>query len=716
MGFSCASCGGAILSHCTLERSEAAGSVNLVLQDYQLLKSRCFSLFTLNMAVVIRLQGLPVVAGSADIRHFFAGLHIPDGGVHIIGGERGEAFIIFATDEDARRAMGRTGGFIKKSTIQLFLSSKAEMQHTVESNRKSDRGTRRGSSSAGAGTPSNAVTAMRKGVHSTDYPSRQGLGIDTNGTRPINTSASKTNYGGNVAETKTFTSKNLQYLHLAGMPYTVTEEEVRTFFEGLHVDDIMLLRHPDGRRNGSGIVKFATNKDAVEGLKRNNEYIGARFVKVRPSTEEQWINSGGLTTNRPKPSHIRSRERTPPRDLYAKHHTGSNSPPRKQQRRSHSPSSLEFYIHMKNLPVQTEKRSIRKFFNCFDLTDTQIKIISTKHNTMDAFVLFKNESDYKRALGFHKEMFNDQRVYIYAISRKSMLEMIQDFEAFERKRAAAKERQGEANLPETRFDAYPGSRICIYIRNFPFDVTKPEVQKFFVGFSVHEDDIYLLTDDKGVGLGEALVKFSSEEQAKNAECLDKRRFLGTEVLLRRISSKQMEEFGLKAFSGLKSKSQDNAQSPYGGKDYLCSDLRGPDFRSGPEAFNAPADHFRSPRPPMDFAEADTFGRARVGRFPEERFTNQGIGDFAGGVTKIRLQNVPYTVTVNEILDFFYGYRVLPDSVTIAYTKQGLPTGVAILAVESYKEAIAAIRELNERPIGPRKVNVSLLSETEFMHP
>ncbi|XP_069076569.1 RNA-binding protein 12B [Pleurodeles waltl] len=667
------------------------------------------------MAVVIRLQGLPVVAGSADIRQFFAGLHIPDGGVHIIGGERGEAFIIFATDEDARRAMGRTGGIIKKSTIQLFLSSKAEMQHTVESNRKSDRGMRKGSSSAGAGIPSNAVTAMRKGVHSTDYPSRPERGIDTNGARPINTSASKMNYGGNSAETKTFTSKNLQYVHLAGMPYTVTEEEVRTFFHGLHLDDIMLLRHPDGRRNGSGIVKFATNKDAIEGLKRNNEYIGARFVKVSPSSEEQWIHFGGVLTNRPKPPRIRSRERTPQRDLYAKHHTESRSPPRKQMR-SRSPSSLEFYIHMKNLPVQTDKRSIRKFFKSFDLADTQIKIISTKHNTMDAFVLFKNESDYNRALEFHKEMFNDQRVYIYAISRKSMLEMIEDFEAFERKRAVAKERQREDNFPETRFDANPGSRICMYIRNFPFDVTKLEVQKFFVGFNVHEDDIYLLTDDKGVGLGEALVKFSSEEQAKNAEYLDRRRFLGTEVLLRRISAKQMEEFGLKAFSGLKSKGQDHTPSPYGGKDYLHSvDLRGPDFRSGPEAFNAPADHFRSPRPPMDL-KADTFGRARVGRFPEERFTNQGINDFAGGVTKIRLKNVPYTVTVNEILDFFYGYRVIPDSVTIAYTKQGLPTGIAILAVESYEEAIAAIRELNERPIGPRKVSLSLLSESEFMHP
>jgi len=42
------------------------------------------------MAVVIHLQGLPIVVGTMD----FSGLAIPDGGVHIVGGELGEAFII----------------------------------------------------------------------------------------------------------------------------------------------------------------------------------------------------------------------------------------------------------------------------------------------------------------------------------------------------------------------------------------------------------------------------------------------------------------------------------------------------------------------------------------------------------------------------------------------------------------------------------------------
>lgn len=47
------------------------------------------------MNVIIRLQNLPWSANASDIRQFFKGLQIPEGGVHIVGGEDGDAFIAF---------------------------------------------------------------------------------------------------------------------------------------------------------------------------------------------------------------------------------------------------------------------------------------------------------------------------------------------------------------------------------------------------------------------------------------------------------------------------------------------------------------------------------------------------------------------------------------------------------------------------------------------
>ncbi|EAT36378.1 AAEL011533-PA [Aedes aegypti] len=48
------------------------------------------------MSVIIRLQNLPWSANALDVRNFFKGLSIPDGGVHIVGGEMGDAFIAFS--------------------------------------------------------------------------------------------------------------------------------------------------------------------------------------------------------------------------------------------------------------------------------------------------------------------------------------------------------------------------------------------------------------------------------------------------------------------------------------------------------------------------------------------------------------------------------------------------------------------------------------------
>ncbi|XP_041772320.1 uncharacterized protein LOC121593738 [Anopheles merus] len=88
------------------------------------------------MSVIIRLQNLPLAANASDVRSFFKGLSIPDGGVHIVGGALGDAFIAFSTDEDARQAMALNGGCIKNEPISLLLSSRAEMQKVIEQARK----------------------------------------------------------------------------------------------------------------------------------------------------------------------------------------------------------------------------------------------------------------------------------------------------------------------------------------------------------------------------------------------------------------------------------------------------------------------------------------------------------------------------------------------------------------------------------------------------
>lgn len=71
--------------------------------------------------------------------------------------------------------------------------------------------------------------------------------------------------------------------------------------------------------------------------------------------------------------------------------------------------------------------------------------------------------------------------------------------------------------------------------------------------------------------------------------------------------------------------------------------------------------------------------------------------------------MPFTVSIDEILDFFYGYQVIPYRLSVFKVQwKGMPTGEAMVAFESRDEATAAfVIDLNDRPIGSRKVKLVL---------
>ncbi|GAB6020778.1 hypothetical protein CHUAL_003437 [Chamberlinius hualienensis] len=118
------------------------------------------------MSVIIRLQGLPWSANALDIRRFFQGLNIPEGGVHIVGGELGDAFIAFSSDEDARQAMLLDSGKIKDIRLKLMLSSRAEMQKVIEAARS-----RHTAIQPGVTSPTNpSITAPSAGIIGNNVP------------------------------------------------------------------------------------------------------------------------------------------------------------------------------------------------------------------------------------------------------------------------------------------------------------------------------------------------------------------------------------------------------------------------------------------------------------------------------------------------------------------------------------------------------------------
>ncbi|KAK4336953.1 hypothetical protein RND71_043525 [Anisodus tanguticus] len=105
----------------------------------RLAHSGCLSLRLVPFAVVASHEFVKVGSKMVRGRQYPWGV-VQDGGVHIVGGRNGDAFIAFSNDEDARQAMAREGGLIKESRVKLFLSSRNEMLQVIEKARTQNLG------------------------------------------------------------------------------------------------------------------------------------------------------------------------------------------------------------------------------------------------------------------------------------------------------------------------------------------------------------------------------------------------------------------------------------------------------------------------------------------------------------------------------------------------------------------------------------------------
>lgn len=634
---------------------------------------RCCCLYFI-MVVVIRLQGLRITAGSEDIRKFFTGLEIPDGGVHIIGGEHDEAFILFASDEDARRAMNRSGGCIRGSPVELFLSSQTEMQNVLER--------------------STNIVELEQKREFEENPKcyRRSVEPELGQRSGVRSGATP------VPEPQDFSKADDFCVFLRGMPFSVTEIDVSNFFDGLVIDEIVLLKNRHGFNNGNGLVKFRNSDDVYEALKRDREYIGARYVEVSRASADYWYQTTGRLPETINTQNSVERDRSPLRSDRNLYRQRAQSPLAQRS----NPADDEYCVLLENLSYAAEKEDIRNLFQNAKLEHDQILhlVSSDGKRTRSSFVLFKNLQDYCEALSHEKRLFFNRWVYTRPISREKMIALLE---------SQSLDEGGVSGRPQQQPPSQPRStdseKCVVFAQNLPFDVRKVEIMDFFHGFDITEDKVILLHDSKGAGVGRALVVFQSEADALRALALNGRRFLGSGVVLKCISHSQMQQV-----SG-----ESPMHEPTPRKEHY-SDRRGDDYRSddypdyrNPHEGNGPMTkrHSLSNRDwDYEFSSAGPRSQHDRGSGGNDDFGPQM--EHFDGPTQVRLINLPFQIRTEEIYDFCYGYRLIPGSVSLQYEQSGKPTGSATAAFESRREAMIAMAELSGRPIGPRKVQLLLM--------
>ncbi|XP_060927645.1 G-rich sequence factor 1 [Limanda limanda] len=193
---------------------------------------------------VVKLRGLPFSCCQDDIAHFFSGLDIAQNGVTVVtdhrGRNSGEAFVQFVSQEAADGALKRDRDSIGNRYIEVFPSSTEEIHSSWRK--------KKGMSPPGGVQPGNRNASSAQTNHRTGSP-------------PSSTAP-------------------LHYIHMRGLPYQASGEDIVKFFSPLAVSRILIECGADGRRSGEAGVYFTSHQDAAAALTRNRQYIGERYVEL----------------------------------------------------------------------------------------------------------------------------------------------------------------------------------------------------------------------------------------------------------------------------------------------------------------------------------------------------------------------------------------------------------------------------------------------------
>lgn len=204
---------------------------------------------------VVRLRGLPYISTEADIAQFFSGLDIMDKGIIIVtdrrGRNSGEAFVQFCSQEAADEALSRDREMIGNRYIEVFPSGRDEI---LSSRRISGpvSGSRQTSSASSHPSP---VSAMQT-------PPRQGPSGSHHASGP-----------------------RLHYVHMRGLPFTVSGEQIVQFFSPLVVSKILMEFGRDGKSNGEADVYFSCHQEAVAAMSKDRMHIGERYIELFLNSE-----------------------------------------------------------------------------------------------------------------------------------------------------------------------------------------------------------------------------------------------------------------------------------------------------------------------------------------------------------------------------------------------------------------------------------------------
>ncbi|XP_072243450.1 G-rich sequence factor 1 [Leuresthes tenuis] len=193
---------------------------------------------------VVLMRGLPFSCTEDDIADFFSGLDIVENGITIVrdfrGRNSGEAFVQFTSQEAADEALKKDRELIGHRYIEVFPSSSDKIHSSWRRRKGSSDFSQTSSQSTNRANHESAAAPVS--VQSSNVP--------------------------------------MHFIHMRGLPFQVSGEDIVKFFSPLVVSKILLEYGPNGRSSGEADVYFRCHKDALAAMSRDRMNIGHRYIEL----------------------------------------------------------------------------------------------------------------------------------------------------------------------------------------------------------------------------------------------------------------------------------------------------------------------------------------------------------------------------------------------------------------------------------------------------
>ncbi|NXP43809.1 GRSF1 factor, partial [Heliornis fulica] len=296
---------------------------------------------------------------------------------------------------------------------------------------------------------------------------------------------------------------NVFLIRAQGFPFSCTEEDVLTFFEGCRVrngeNGIHFLLNRDGRRRGDALVELESKADVQRALEKHLRYMGPRYVKV---FEVHDSDVEGLLQNL----------------------------------RDESQAINDGVVLLRGLPFSSTEEDIADFFAGLKITDI-VFVYRGERRTGEAFVQFAAPSMAAKALLQHREYMGSRYIEVY-VSRKHQMQRHMPYDrqavTYHRERKeheSVAEERGLSNAGVS--SAERENRLCreeaessrhvsesgsissplhfVHMRGFPTQSSAQDIISFFA--PLKPTRIMLEYNSRGDATGEADIHFESHEDA-----------------------------------------------------------------------------------------------------------------------------------------------------------------------------------------------------------